>query len=215
MSLIIEQYQLTLDQQPLFAPFSAELNGQDILAIQGPSGSGKSTLLADFCGVLAPVFQSRGRMELNGRDLRELTVDQRNVGILFQDDLLFPHLNVYDNLAFGVPATLSRSERDQRIRNALAEAELTEFGERDIATLSGGQRSRIALLRTLLSEPDLILLDEPFSKLDQQLRSQFRHWVFEHIAEQNIPAILVTHDPADIPPDSQTITLTSQETPNA
>lgn len=215
MSLIIENYQLFLQQTPLFEPFSARLDGPEMLALQGPSGSGKSTLLADLCGVLAPAFHSRGDLILNGRNLRDLSVDQRNVGILFQDDLLFPHLNVYDNLAFGVPAHLDHSERRRRIADALAEAELAGFAQRDIATLSGGQRARIALLRTLLSEPDLILLDEPFSKLDQQLRSQFRQWVFEHIAEQGIPAVLVTHDPADIPADACTLTLSKQETPNA
>lgn len=214
MSFSLEHYQIRLNGTALFQPLTAKLKGRDILAIQGPSGSGKSTLLADLCGVLNPVFESTGGMHLNGRDLRPLSIDQRNVGILFQDDLLFPHLNVYDNLAFGVPNRLSREKRSQRIREALAEAGLTGFDDRDISTLSGGQRSRIALLRTLLSEPDLILLDEPFSKLDQQRRHQFRAWVFEHIAQQGIPTILVTHDPADIPVNSQRLTLTT-ETPHA
>ncbi|EAR10967.1 ATP-binding cassette domain-containing protein [Reinekea blandensis] len=207
---ILDQYQIHLQGAALFAPLTAQLSSRDVLAIQGPSGSGKSTLLADICGVLNPVFFSTGALTLNDRNLRDLSVDQRNVGILFQDDLLFPHLNVYDNLAFGLPSGLSRDVRDQRIHNALEEAGLTGFAPRDIATLSGGQRSRIALLRTLLSEPDLILLDEPFSKLDQQLRTQFRGWVFEHIAEQNIPSILVTHDPADIPEGSQRLTLNKE-----
>lgn len=200
-------YQLCRHGQPLFAPLQLTLEGAETAAITGPSGSGKSTLFSDLAGVLAPAFQRRGQVCMNGIDITPLAIEERQIGLLFQDDLLFPHLNVAQNLSFAVPKKYSREERIQKIEQALAEAELNGFQQRDIATLSGGQRSRIAVLRTLLSEPKLILLDEPFSKLDPELRSSFRDWVFEHLAEHQIPALLVTHDLADIPADGQHLQL--------
>lgn len=212
MSFILDSYQISLHGQPLFQPIHAQVAAQQVLTITGASGSGKSTILADISGFLAPVFHRTGTLQLDGESLSEKSIEARNVGLLFQDDLLFPHLNVFENLAFGIPRKVSSDEKRIRILAALKEAELDGYADRDIATLSGGQRSRVAVLRTLLAEPNLILLDEPFSKLDKALRAQFRQWVFEHIAEQNIPSVLVTHDPEDIPTHSQTIQL---EVPHA
>lgn len=207
MSFELTNYQIVLQGKPLFSAINAEVRAGEILALKGASGSGKSTILADISGVMPKVFQSQGEIKLNNIDLRTQPVEARHVGILFQEDLLFPHMNVYDNLAFGLPSHVKRSEAAEKISTTLASAGLNNFEKRDITTLSGGQRSRISLLRTLLSEPSLILLDEPFSKLDTQLRDQFRAWVFEQLCEQNIPAVLVTHDDADIPDHSQAITL--------
>jgi putative thiamine transport system ATP-binding protein len=135
---------------------------------------------------------------LNGLEITDLPPERRRVGILFQDDLLFPHLSVAENLAFGLPAAVTgRQARRQRICAALEEAGLEGFEERDPATLSGGQRARVALLRTLLAEPRALLLDEPFSKLDVALRARIRRFVFEHARAQALPTLLVTHDPAD------------------
>ncbi|MFT5008416.1 MAG: putative thiamine transport system ATP-binding protein, partial [Granulosicoccus sp.] len=155
---------------------------------------------------------SRGEILLNGNSLRTVPIERRQVGILFQDDLLFPHLNVFENLLFGLPAHFSRDEKTARIQDALSESGLGSYALRDIATLSGGQRARISLLRTLLSEPKLMLLDEPFSKLDRTLRGQFRAWVFEQLGHQHIPVVLVTHDPEDIPDGSRIVDL---EAPDA
>lgn len=203
----VNNYYLTLENQVLFKPIDFSVNAQEVVALTGASGSGKSTILADFLGVLPANFQSYGELTFKNKALRLQPLEQRKIGILFQDDLLFPHLNVWQNLVFGMPKQLDKLEKQKRIKQALAEAELSGFEKRDIATLSGGQRSRIALLRTLLSQPQLILLDEPFSKLDKALRGPFREWVFSHIAQLNMPTVLVTHDAEDIPSGSTTINL--------
>lgn len=210
MTFVLKKYQLFLHGEALFPPFSMALNAGEIGVIAGESGSGKSTILADISGVLAPAFTSQGDIELNGQSLRNLSIEARHVGILFQDDLLFPHLSVFENLVFGLPKGLSKAKKMERVDRALADAGLPGYGPRDISTLSGGQRARISLIRTLLSEPKLILLDEPFSKLDKVLREKFRQWVFEQIAQQHIPAVLVTHDESDIPNGSQIIELGRQ-----
>lgn len=207
MSLSLKNYQLVLNDRALFAPISFDTQQQAVVAITGPSGSGKSTLLADLSGVLPAAFQVNGEATLGNKPLADIAMEQRKIGILFQDDLLFPHLTVLQNLIFGLPKKLNKSEKLARIKEALEQAGLAGFESRDIATLSGGQRSRIALLRTLLSEPELILLDEPFSKLDQELRAPFREWVFAQLKLKRIPAILVTHDSGDIPPGSTEIKL--------
>jgi putative thiamine transport system ATP-binding protein len=124
-------------------------------------------------------------------------MEHRNVGILFQDDLLFPHLDVFGNMAFGLPARMGRSKKRERVAQSLAAAGLDGFESRDIATLSGGQKARVSLLRALLAEPEAILLDEPFSKLDDNLRDSIKEFVFEQIGRLNIPALLVTHDRRD------------------
>ena len=167
----------------------------ECVTVMGPSGCGKSTLLAYVAGTIDPVFRGSGRVAIGERDLTRLAPEARRIGILFQDDLLFPHLSVAGNLAFALRPDVE--DRRGRIEEALAEADLAGFAERDPATLSGGQRARVALMRTLLSEPAALLLDEPFNKLDTQLRNDFRRFVFEHAAHRGLPVLLVTHDDAD------------------
>ncbi|MEX0623044.1 ATP-binding cassette domain-containing protein [Saccharospirillum sp.] len=212
MTFDIDQLSLTLNRKPLFQPLTVHLEPGDIATVMGPSGSGKSTLLAAISGTLPPMFELSGDIRLNRQSLLSVPIEHRQVGILFQDDLLFPHLNVYQNLVFALPSGLNRDQQRERIASALGSAGLASYEQRDVATLSGGQRARISLLRTLLAEPRLILLDEPFSKLDQHLRGQFRDWVFGRIIELGIPALMVTHDPADRPEHGQLIEL---ETPYA
>ena len=136
-------------------------------------------------------------MLLDGAPVLDLPAHRRRLGILFQDDLLFPHMKVGENLAFGLPpSTSGRSRRPpEPIEQALARVELAGFGDRDPATLSGGERARVALLRVLLSEPRALLLDEPFSKLDLTLRDRFRSLVFR--SATHLPVLLVSHDPQD------------------
>ena len=170
----------------------------EVLTVMGPSGSGKSTLLAALIGALPPGFRATGSLQLNHRDITALPTEARRIGILFQDPLLFPHLSVGGNLAFALPATLRpAAARREKIDTALAEVGLENFAPRDPATLSGGQRARVALQRMLLAEPQALLLDEPFSGLDQTLRRQIRTLVFTTARARGLPVILVTHDRED------------------
>ena len=174
---------------------SAQVPPGQVLTVMGPSGSGKSTLLAALIGALPAAFSLAGRVLLNDQDITTLPTAQRRIGILFQDDVLFPHLSVAQNLGFGLRPGGSRADRQARVEAALDRMGLSGFGPRDPASLSGGQRARVALARTLLAEPLALLLDEPFSKLDQTLRAQIRDLVFAET--RNLPVILVTHDPED------------------
>ncbi len=190
--------ELALHGQPLFEPVTATVPPGEVLSITGPSGSGKSSLLAFACGVLAPEFTARGDLRLDGRSLLGVPTERRRLGILFQDDLLFPHLSVGANVAFGLRDGGSRAARRRIVADALASVGLAGFAERDPATLSGGERARVALLRVLLAEPRAVLLDEPFGKLDAPLRDAIRRLVFERCRERGLPVLLVTHDAADV-----------------
>ena len=194
--LVYENVRIALNGRELLHVDAAVEPG-GTLTIMGPSGSGKSSLLAYTGGFLHPVFEASGAVRLNGGDLTSLPAHARHTGILFQDPLLFPHMSVGGNLLFAVPQAVRGTERMARVEEALAHAELEGFADRDPATLSGGQKARVALMRVLLSEPRALLLDEPFSKLDTGLRGQVRRFVFAEAKRQNLPTVLVTHDEAD------------------
>ncbi|MGL5116192.1 MAG: ATP-binding cassette domain-containing protein [Beijerinckiaceae bacterium] len=196
--LSLSSVSLQLNGKPLVELLTASIAPGEILTVMGPSGSGKSTLLAFLGGTLNSAFTASGSVLLNGRDITGLPPEQRRIGVLFQDDLLFPHLSVAGNLAFGLTKHLRGPQRRARIEEALVLAGLAGFADRDPATLSGGQRARVSLLRTLLAEPEAILLDEPFSKLDRDLRQEFRAYVFEHCRRFRLPTIFVTHDAEDV-----------------
>jgi putative thiamine transport system ATP-binding protein len=170
----------------------------EVLTVMGPSGSGKSTLLSYIIGTLDGGFDAQGRLVLNDTDITDLAPEQRHVGILFQDELLFPHLSVGENLAFGLRASVKgRVARRQQIDAALEDIGLPGFADRDPETLSGGQKARVALMRMLLSGPKALLLDEPFSRLDTERRDQIRALVFDQARAKGLPVLLVTHDHAD------------------
>ncbi len=188
---------LTLKGRPLIGPLTISLGPGENASVMGPSGCGKSSLLNAICGTLDTAFEFSGDIRIDGDSIMTLPPEKRRVGILFQDDLLFPHLSVEENLAFGLPQGLSRPDRQARISTALIEAGLDGFANRDPATLSGGQRARVACLRTLISEPRILLLDEPYSKLDAALRDRFRQFVTDHARQLGLPSLLVTHDRAD------------------
>jgi putative thiamine transport system ATP-binding protein len=179
----------------LLLQLQADINAGEIVTVMGPSGAGKSSLLALVAGFLAPVFQSSGSVLLDGRDVLALPAEQRRIGLLFQDPLLFPHLSVGGNLRFALPA--GTPDKDARVHAALAAVGLEGYADRDPDTLSGGQKSRVALQRLLLSEPHAVLLDEPFSRLDADLRRDVRALVFSTLQRAGLPTLMVTHDPED------------------
>lgn len=186
------------DSPRLFPPLTLSVASGRVGTIMGPSGIGKSTLLDAVGGHLAPGFSMTGSVVLNGRVLDGLPPEDRKIGLLFQDAALFPHLSVGDNLAFGLaPRIRGRQARRAAVARALEEAGLGGMEHRDPATLSGGQRVRAALMRSLLAEPLALLLDEPFSRLDADLRAEMRAFTFAHLQERAIPALMVTHDPED------------------
>jgi putative thiamine transport system ATP-binding protein len=189
---------VSLDGLPL-VELDESIAGGEILTVMGSSGSGKSSLLAYAAGFLDPAFYAAGQVLLDGEDVTQLPANLRHVGLLFQDPLLFPHMSVGQNLAFALPRITGQSKaaRRQLVDRALQDAGLHGLYDRDPATLSGGQRSRVALMRVLMAEPRALLLDEPFSKLDTQLRNQIRQFVFTEAGKRNLPVLLVTHDRED------------------
>lgn len=190
----LEAIRISLDGRLMLAA-DARVGPGEVFTVMGPSGAGKSTLLAAIAGFADPAFEIAGRVLLDGEDITALPAEDRHVGLLFQDALLFPHLSIGGNLAFGLAGR--RQDRQARIARALEEIGLAGFADRDPATLSGGERSRVALMRLLLSEPRAVLLDEPFSKLDAALRQEMRALVFGRLRDAGLPAVLVTHDAAD------------------
>ncbi|QUS37025.1 ATP-binding cassette domain-containing protein [Falsirhodobacter algicola] len=186
------------DGRALFAPLSLRLAPGAVGCVMGPSGVGKSTLLNAVGGHLPRTFRADGRVLVDGCDVMPLPAERRRIGVMFQQAVMFPHLSVAGNLAFGLcPSVRGRAARRRAVEDALERAGLAGFGPRDPATLSGGQQARVALLRTLLARPRAVLLDEPFSGLDAERRQDIRRFVFDSIRTAGIAALLVTHDAED------------------
>ncbi|NIF47794.1 ATP-binding cassette domain-containing protein [Enterobacter sp. Ap-1006] len=206
--LSVRNCSLSRNGEPLLADISFDVAPGEIVTLMGPSGVGKSTFLNWMIGDLAPEFSAQGTLRLNQRSLTYLPVEQRRIGILFQDALLFPHLNVVQNLLMAIPASVAgRSLRQRVVSEVLESAGLANYARRDPATLSGGERARISVLRALLAEPEALLLDEPFSRLDLPLRQSFREFVWQKAQQLKLPVVLVTHDEQDAPAHGQIIQL--------
>ncbi|PWG73056.1 sulfate ABC transporter ATP-binding protein [Enterobacter mori] len=193
--------------EPLFRQVNFCVPRGEIVTLMGPSGSGKSTLFSWMVGALSSDFKAQGELWLDERRCDTLPVETRGLGILFQDALLFDHFSVGQNLMLALPSRIKGEARRERVEQALRSAGLANYSASDPATLSGGERARVSLLRALLAEPQALLLDEPFSRLDKALRTTFRTWVFDAVRARNIPAVLVTHDEADIPPVGEVIEI--------
>lgn len=196
---------LKLDKVSLFRytdtllSLDEEINPGEVLSIMGPSGSGKSTLLNAIAGQLTAPFSMTGSIYINDKCINNMPAHKRGVGVLYQDPLLFEHMTVGQNIAFALPSSaLSKALREQRVHDMLAEVGLSDLQHRPVQTLSGGQQARIALLRTLAAAPEVVLLDEPFSKLDSATKTQMRTWVFEQLKARGLPTLLVTHDNEDV-----------------
>lgn len=199
MSLVIKKIRLGFlkNQEILIKNLTFEVKKGKTITLMGPSGCGKSTFLSYICGSLSSNFQATGEVFLDNHSLNKLEPEKRKIGILYQDPLLFPHLNIFENLAFGIPAKYKFKERKKKVLKTLEKLDMCGFERRFPNTLSGGQQARIALMRTLLSEPKALLLDEPFSKLDASLKDKIRKLVFSYAKENQLPTVLVTHDIKD------------------
>jgi len=162
-------------------------------AILGPSGCGKTTLLRTIAGLEKP---DAGRVSFDDRDVTHEPVERRGVGMVFQNDALFPHLTAYENVAYGL-AHVERSERDARVRDAARRMHVAELLDRSARGLSGGERQRVAVARALAPSPHVVLLDEPFSRLDAPLRSALRVELKSALRETRATTIFVTHDQSE------------------
>ena len=166
----------------LFHDLDINLEKGEILAVTGPSGCGKTTLLRCICGLEE---LDSGEIYLDGDDITKIPAEGRGIGLIFQKPVLYPHLSVSGNLSLA-----SQNNHDK----ALEEVGLSNFGNREIDTLSGGEGQRVALARALLANPKVLLLDEPFSALDLDMSIKLINDVKELLKERNCPAILVTHN---------------------
>ena len=197
MTLTLVLQSLRTPQRVLLRPLRLSVAPGCVHTLMGPSGSGKSSLLAALCGTLPEGLYFDGTVQLAGSRIDRLPPQARRVGMLFQDDLLFPYMTVRENLLFALPAGPA-AVREAAVRQILADVEMDAFAQANPATLSGGQRARVALARALLAQPLALLLDEPFSRLDMALRERMRSLVFGLVRARKIPALLVSHDLADV-----------------
>ncbi|OJJ12881.1 ABC transporter ATP-binding protein [Alphaproteobacteria bacterium AO1-B] len=192
--LILENVNIQLDGRTLLE-LDTTIEPGTVLTVMGESGSGKSSLLDFIAGFLKPDFKATGRIILDGTDVTNVPAQERHIGLMFQSPLLFPHMSVAQNLMFAIPSEINnRTERQRLAEEALEVVNLEGLGPKDPAKLSGGQQTRVALMRTLLARPKALLLDEPFSSLDQSTRADVRQKVFSIARERALPVLLVTHD---------------------
>lgn len=178
--------------QPLLCDVSLQVPAGQTVALLGASGCGKSTLLKIVAGLQAP---ASGRVWLDGQDISDWPPERRRLALMFQDFALFPHLNVQDNVAFGlIEQRVSRGLARSQANALLARFGMAGRGAEKVETLSGGEQQRVALARALITQPRALLLDEPFSALDAQMRASLRDEFAQRIAEHGMRALLVTHD---------------------
>lgn len=177
------------------------------VTLLGPSGCGKTTTLRMIAGLLDP---SEGDIRIKGRSVTSVPIHKRNLGLVFQNYALFPHKTIFDNVAFGLKYRgVRRAEAAEKVRRALELVRLPDVGERYPRQLSGGQQQRIALARAIVIEPDVLLLDEPLSALDANLREEMRVELKRIQAQLGITTIFVTHDQSEALAMSDTIVVMS------
>ena len=192
MKLEIENLSVTLENRNILERVSLQVEEGEFLSLLGPSGCGKTTLLKTVAGILTP---NSGSIRLGGEEITRLPPHKRGVVILFQDIRLFPHMTAAENVAFPLKMQgIGRKERLAAAADFLARVRLPDCGGRRVGSLSGGERQRVALARALAAKPRLLLLDEPFSALDENLRDNMRELVLSIHREFAITTILVTHD---------------------
>ncbi len=192
MSLQVSGLTIRYDDAPLVTDLSLTVEAGQSAFLLGPSGVGKSSILRAIAGLLDP---QAGRIVIDGDDLTGTPPHRRRIGMLFQEPALFPHLDALGNVAFGLPYRgLPRSRRHREALHWLDLVGLADRATQSVATMSGGQRQRVALARTLAAKPRAVLLDEPLSALDADLRIRLGRRVKALLAEQGVPALWVSHD---------------------
>ena len=182
----------------LIKNLSFKVNNGEIKLIFGKSGLGKSTLLNIITGIEIENLFWSGEIFLNQQKIDIIPLEKRKIGLLMQERFLFPHFRVKDNLMFAMPNRFSKIERNTIIDDTLKKIKMKKFENYFPHELSGGQITRIAFLRTMLSFPRAILLDEPFSSLDSKTKTNFKKYFVEEIRTRKIPCLIVTHDDEDL-----------------
>ena len=173
-------------------PTTIDIEPGEFFSLIGPSGSGKSTLLGTVAGFVPP---TSGRIELDGRDIVHIPPYRRNIGMVFQNYALFPHMSVFENIAFPLRLRkLSQTEIAGRVQSMLATVRLAEFGSRMPSQLSGGQQQRVALARAAVYDPQLLLMDEPLGALDKNLREEMQYEIKTFHRQMRATILYVTHD---------------------
>ncbi|WP_394131213.1 ABC transporter ATP-binding protein [Shewanella maritima] len=192
-TLSIQNVSSAYESQVILNQLDLTLEQGEIVALLGPSGCGKTTLLRAVAG-LQPI--THGSIRINGNLLNDdgifLPSEQRGVGMIFQDYALFPHMTVAQNVLFGVNG-LSKAQRQARLEDMLSLVKLDGLGERYPHELSGGQQQRVSIARALAYEPEILLLDEPFSNIDSQVRAEMMLEIRSILKQRNISAVFVTH----------------------
>ncbi len=190
--LSLENISARYTEVPVLNDISLQIESGEIVCLLGPSGCGKSTLLRVIAGLLD---EYSGSVRWDKQDLRAMPPYQRDFGLMFQDYALFPHLNVSRNVAFGLEMRhYPRAERDKRVKEMLSLVGMGNYYHRDVNELSGGEKQRVALARSLAPQPRLLMLDEPLGSLDALLRERLVTELREIIQKQGLTAIYVTHD---------------------
>ncbi len=192
-ALTVHNLYCDYNERPILSDFSLEVARNEILCLLGPSGCGKTTLLKTVAGLM-PIHTgeiSVDKTMVNGRDVY-VQPEQRNVGMIFQDYALFPHLTVAENISFGL-RSLSKAEQNAKVEEMLDLVRLEGLGQRYPHELSGGQQQRVAIARALACEPKLLLLDEPFSNIDSQVRHKLLREIRRILKTKGISAVFVTH----------------------
>jgi len=193
--LRLKNLTIRYDGEPVVRDFNLEIRDGEMVGLLGPSGTGKTTVLKAVAGLLRP---HQGEIFIDGQPVQHLPPEKRSAVMVFQKSLLFPFLNVEQNIAFGLRMQ-RRQDRDsgKRIRKIMQLTELTGLGRRKVHELSGGQQQRVSLARALVLKPAILLLDEPLSNLDANLRQQMRELIQDIQAETRITTLFVTHDQAE------------------
>ncbi len=182
----------TYNGTPCLSNINFDVERGEILAVMGPSGCGKTTLLKMISGLITPIS---GEIHMNGKIINHIPAEKRNVSLVFQKPLLFPHMNVQQNVGFGLKMrNIPKEQMQASVSKMLTLVQLKGYEKRRVSELSGGQEQRVSLARGLVYKPDILLLDEPFSALDQNLRIQMCQLIKSLKEELDLTIIIVTHN---------------------